>query len=90
MIKRTETREVIVESFRELLKNASFDHITIQDICDNCCISRMTFYRHFRDKYELMNWVYISQMRTTFNTNLDFSGWIVIMDKMLDIIIQNS
>lgn len=90
MVKRTETIEFIVNSFRELLKNESFDHITIHDICDNCSISRMTFYRYFRDKYELMNWVYISQMRTIFNNNLDFSGWIVIIDKMLDIIIQNS
>ena len=43
------------------------DKITIQEIVDNCGYSPATFYRHFRDKYDLIAWDYVH--RTTENMN---------------------
>lgn len=51
-------REGIFESFEKLLKEKSFEKITVSDISKNCGISRATFYRYFSDKYELMNYGY--------------------------------
>ncbi|RBP57461.1 putative dihydroxyacetone kinase regulator [Alkalibaculum bacchi] len=89
MIKRTNTQDLIVDSFRELLTINSFKSISVQDICDNCSISRMTFYRHYHDKYELMNWIYISEMEDIIQ-NRTFSNWDLVLDTMLDIILRNS
>lgn len=48
----------IAESFERLIEKKKFEDITIQDISDESEISRATFYRNFKDKYDLMNWVY--------------------------------
>ena len=60
---RKSTKEVLVESFRELAEVKSVDRITIQDITTNCGYSISTFYRYFRDKYELIAWAYVNSLQ---------------------------
>ena len=36
-----------------LLSRKPFEKITVQDILDNTPVSRATFYKHFKDKYEI-------------------------------------
>jgi len=55
-MKRKTTKEILAESFRELAQTKSIDKITIQDITDNCGYSPATFYRHFKDKYDMIAW----------------------------------
>ena len=62
-MKRKTTKEILAESFRELAENRPVDKITIQEIVDNCDYSPATFYRQFRDKYDLIAWDYVN--RTT-------------------------
>lgn len=58
MIVKPTSKQILVESLKDLLKSQPFDKITIQAIVDNCQLTRTTFYRHFRDKYELIDWYY--------------------------------
>ena len=37
-----------------LLKSKPFEKITVQDILDETPVSRATFYKHYRDKYEIV------------------------------------
>lgn len=60
-MKRKTTKEILAESFRELAENRPVDKITIQEIVENCGYSPATFYRHFRDKYDLIAWDYVHQ-----------------------------
>ena len=39
----------------DLLETKSFENITIQDLCEKANVRRSTFYRHFNDKYDLLN-----------------------------------
>ena len=64
-MKRKTTKEILAESFRELAENRPVDKITIQEIVDNCDFSPATFYRHFRDKYDLIAWDYMIPLSTT-------------------------
>lgn len=48
------TRSVIKESLTSLMKEKSFDKITIKDITDKANINRATFYLHYMDKYDLL------------------------------------
>lgn len=48
------TRSVIKESLTLLMKEKSFDKITIKDITDKANINRATFYLHYMDKYDLL------------------------------------
>ena len=57
-MKRKTTKEILAESFRELAESKSVDKVTVQEIVDNCEYSTATFYRHFKDKYDLIAWDY--------------------------------
>jgi len=55
------TRSLILQSFGDLLAEKSFDSISVQDVTDKAQINRATFYKHFQDKYKLLDYS-ISQM----------------------------
>lgn len=57
-MKRKTAKEILSDSFRELAQVKSVDRITVKDITDNCGYSQATFYRQFRDKYDLIIWDY--------------------------------
>ncbi len=57
----TRTRNLILESFGQLLTKKGFDTITIQDLTDKVQINRATFYAHFQDKYALLDY-FVSQL----------------------------
>ncbi len=63
MIKQ-DTKSIIADTAEELLKTQKIEEISIQQIVDKCNATRTTFYRHFKDKYELMNWVYARNVDT--------------------------
>ena len=66
-MKRKTTKEILAESFREVAEYRPVDRITIREIVDNCEYSPATFYRHFRDKYDLIAWDYVHQTNKIMN-----------------------
>lgn len=52
------TSWMIAEALKELLQTKSLEHITVNEIIERADVSRPTFYRHFRDKYDLVNWYF--------------------------------
>lgn len=55
-MKRKTAKDILAASFQELAATKSIDKITIQEIADNCGYSPATFYRNFKDKYDLIAW----------------------------------
>jgi AcrR family transcriptional regulator len=52
------TRKLILQSFNDLLAEKSFDSISVQDVTQKAEVNRATFYKHFVDKYALLDhWV---------------------------------
>ena len=60
---RKTTKELLGESFQELTRQKPINKITIANITDNCGMTPPTFYNHFRDKYDLMTWLYVSDTK---------------------------
>lgn len=60
---RKTTKDILAESFLELAKKKRIDKITITEITDNCGMSQPTFYNHFRDKYDLIIWIYVNDAK---------------------------
>ena len=48
------TDKAIQTAMVHLLKSKPFEKITVQDILDETPVSRATFYKHYRDKYEIV------------------------------------
>lgn len=52
------TQRWLRNSFLELMLEKSYDEITVQDITDRADTARVTFYRHYKDKEDLlMDWL---------------------------------
>ncbi len=51
------TRKAIQDAFTSLVGERGFDAVTVRDISERAMVNRATFYRHFRDKHEVMRWV---------------------------------
>lgn len=47
------TDKAIMQAFINLLKEKSFEKITVQDILEKTPVTRATFYAHYHDKYEI-------------------------------------
>ncbi len=52
------TKESFAAALKELMKEKAFEKITVVDICDKCGKNRKSFYYHFKDKYDLVNWIF--------------------------------
>ena len=48
------TRQIITTAFWQLLRQKPMEKITVKEVCTLAQINRGTFYRHFRDCYDLM------------------------------------
>ncbi len=61
------TKIVLAESIKELMKTTPLDKITVKEIVTNCGTTRQTFYRNFKDKYDLVNWYFDRIVQKTIN-----------------------
>lgn len=52
------TKQALADSLRALMREHTFDKITVDEICSLANVSRRNFYRHFQDKYELLTWIF--------------------------------
>lgn len=65
------TKEAFKTALKELLVEYPFTKISVKDIANHCGLSRNSFYYHFTDKYELVNWIFYSDMIKNVNTFQD-------------------
>lgn len=58
------TKLKIADSMKDLMQHASLSKISVKDIVENCSLTRQTFYRYFKDKYDCVNWYFerVAQM----------------------------
>ena len=50
------TKQNLEASLKKVMLQKPLDKITISDITSDCGISRMAFYYHFKDIYDLVEW----------------------------------
>ncbi len=52
----------LAASLKELTKKEAFEKITIRQITDGAGVIRVTFYNHFKDKYDLLEWIIFEEV----------------------------
>ncbi|HZK33644.1 MAG TPA: TetR/AcrR family transcriptional regulator C-terminal domain-containing protein [Tissierellaceae bacterium] len=55
------TKLALADSMKELMEEKPMSKITISDITESCNLSRKSFYYHFKDKYDLVNWIFYTE-----------------------------
>lgn len=63
------TKHAIADAFIELLQLQPIEKITVKTIAEKCGINRQTFYYHFADIYELMEWALDSELKKFIEEN---------------------
>ncbi|HWK22525.1 MAG TPA: TetR/AcrR family transcriptional regulator C-terminal domain-containing protein [Ureibacillus sp.] len=51
-----ETKRILADSLKKLMKNKSLEKISIRELADTAKVNRQTFYYHFEDIYDLLKW----------------------------------
>ena len=69
------TKHAIAAALKELCREKSFDKISIADITSTCGLNRQTFYYHFEDKYELLNWIYYTEGFARLVDGITLENW---------------
>lgn len=69
------TKRALAESFKKLLGKKSFDKITVKDIVEDCGVNRQTFYYHFHDVYDLIEWIFQDATEGSATQEKDYSDW---------------
>jgi len=52
------TKRALASTMKQLMETTPFSKISVSDICDACGMHRKSFYYHFKDKYDLVNWIF--------------------------------
>ncbi|MCB6994118.1 TetR/AcrR family transcriptional regulator [bacterium 210820-DFI.6.37] len=55
------TQQAMAASLKKLLSKKTLDKITVKEIADDCGVRRQTFYYHFKDIYDLLEWTFLQE-----------------------------
>ncbi len=56
------TKRALAAAMKQLMVRTPFSKISVGDICEQCEMSRKSFYYHFKDKYDLVNWIFYTEV----------------------------
>jgi len=65
----------LAESLKKLLETKPLSKITISDITNGCNVNRNTFYYHFRDIYDLVEWIFKDSGEHILDGKKTFETW---------------
>lgn len=72
---RQSTKQALSETFKILLEARTIDKITVKDIVTKCGVNRQTFYYHFKDIYDLLEWVYTNEATKALGGKKTYETW---------------
>lgn len=52
------TKRTLAAAMKQLMACEPFSKISVGEICQACQMNRKSFYYHFQDKYDLVNWIF--------------------------------
>ena len=69
-IRVVRTYDQLAASLIKLLSEKSFEELSVSEICDAANVHRATFYKHFNDKYEFLNFCFDKELaKISFDTS---------------------
>ncbi|MDQ7094333.1 TetR/AcrR family transcriptional regulator [Desulfosporosinus sp. PR] len=61
------TRSILRDALIDLINEKGFDAVTVGDIAERAMVNRATFYRHYQDKYALVESIFQETVDTMLN-----------------------
>lgn len=60
------TKRALADALKALMETRPLSGITVGEICTQCQMNRKSFYYHFRDKYDLVTWIFSTDFFGTY------------------------
>ena len=83
------TKRALEESLKKLLLSKPLDKITINDLTTDCGISRMTFYYHFQDIYDLAEWACVEDGKRALQDKRTYDTWQEGLEQIFEVVLKN-
>ena len=83
------TKQLLEASLKKLLLKKPLDKITINDITTDCGISRMSFYYHFKDIYDLVEWVCVEDGKRALQDKKTYDTWQEGLCQIFEAVLEN-
>jgi AcrR family transcriptional regulator len=69
------TKKALAASLKQILQKKSLSQITINEITEGCGVNRMTFYYHFKDIYDLVEWICVEDAEKILSRKKGSEPW---------------
>lgn len=76
------TKQELAQSMKELMLTLPLERISVGDIVERAGLGRNTFYYHFQDKYDLVNWIFESEAIGLLNQKFTSDNWDACLQKV--------
>lgn len=83
------TKQALEASLKKLLLKKPLDKITISDLTTDCGISRMAFYYHFRDIYDLVEWACLGDAARALQGKKTYDTWQEGLLQIFEAVLEN-
>lgn len=83
------TKYALEASLKKLLLQKPLDKITINDLTSDCGISRMAFYYHFKDIYDLTEWVCVEDAARALQGKKTYDSWQEGLLQIFEAVMEN-
>lgn len=83
------TKAALEESLKRLLLKKPLDKITITDLTTDCGISRMAFYYHFKDIYDLVEWSCVEDGTKALQGKKTSESWTEGLTQVFEAVLEN-
>lgn len=83
------TKYALETSLKKFLLQKPLDKITINDLTSDCGISRMAFYYHFKDIYDLTEWVCLEDARRALQGKKTYDSWQEGLQQIFEAVLEN-
>ena len=83
------TKRALAQSLKKIMLIKELDKITITDITNDCGMNRQTFYYHFKDIYDLLEWIFANEVIDKVEKETTIENWQENFKYVLDYMLQN-
>lgn len=83
------TKQALEASLKRMLLQKPLDKITIRDITEDCGVSRMAFYYHFKDIYDLVEWTCVEDTSRILQGKKTYDTWHEGLLQVFEAVLEN-
>ena len=84
------TKDALASALRQMMKVKPIDRITVKDIVEICGVNRQTFYYHFDDVDDLLEWVFEDDAERVLPKEVVYERWLEDVMTFMDYLETNS